>query len=289
MRPCAHMPSMAHRIALIGFGEAAQAFAAAADWRGAAAALDIRTDAAKQADYAAHGVTGCEHAREALAGTPAALSLVTADAALAAARGYAPFLTPGTLWFDMNSVSPETKRAAEAAVTAAGGLYVDVAVMAPVHPKRTAVPLLVSGPDAEASASVLRDLGFSDVRRIGPRIGDASAIKMIRSVMVKGIEALTAECVLAAHRAGVVDEVLSSLGGDWMQKADYNLERMLAHGLRRAAEMEESVRTLEDLGVAPLMTRGTIARQRALGTLGIAPPEGLAAKLAALDTLKGPA
>ncbi len=289
MRPCAHMPSMAHRIALIGFGEAAQAFAAAADWRGAAAALDIRTDAAKQADYAAHGVTGCEHAREALAGTPAALSLVTADAALAAARGYAPFLTPGTLWFDMNSVSPETKRAAEAAVTAAGGLYVDVAVMAPVHPKRTAVPLLVSGPDAEASASVLRDLGFSDVRRIGPRIGDASAIKMIRSVMVKGIEALTAECVLAAHRAGVVDEVLSSLGGDWMQKADYNLERMLAHGLRRAAEMEESARTLEDLGVAPLMTRGTIARQRALGTLGIAPPEGLAAKLAALDTLKGPA
>ncbi|WP_300535567.1 NAD(P)-dependent oxidoreductase [Sphingosinicella sp.] len=280
---------MAHRIALIGFGEAAQAFAAAADWRGAAAALDIRTDAAKQADYAAHGVTGCEHAREALAGTPAALSLVTADAALAAARGYAPFLTPGTLWFDMNSVSPETKRAAEAAVTAAGGLYVDVAVMAPVHPKRTAVPLLVSGPDAEASASVLRDLGFSDVRRIGPRIGDASAIKMIRSVMVKGIEALTAECVLAAHRAGVVDEVLSSLGGDWMQKADYNLERMLAHGLRRAAEMEESARTLEDLGVAPLMTRGTIARQRALGTLGIAPPEGLAAKLAALDTLKGPA
>jgi hypothetical protein len=95
--------------------------------------------------------------------------------------------------------------------------------------------------------------------------------------------------VLAAHRAGVVDEVLSSLGGDWMQKADYNLERMLAHGLRRAAEMEESARTLEDLGVAPLMTRGTIARQRALGTLGIAPPEGLAAKLAALDTLKGPA
>jgi 3-hydroxyisobutyrate dehydrogenase-like beta-hydroxyacid dehydrogenase len=280
---------MAHKVALIGFGEAAQAFASAADWRSAAAAFDIRTDAAKQADYAAHGVTGCNHPREALAGAPAALSLVTADAALAAARGYAPFLTPGTFWFDMNSVSPETKRAAEAAVTAAGGRYVDVAVMAPVHPKRTAVPLLVSGPDAEASASVLRDLGFSDVRCIGTRVGDASAIKMIRSVMVKGIEALTAECVLAARQAGVVDEVLSSLGGDWTQKADYNLERMLAHGLRRAAEMEESARTLEDLGVAPLMTRGTIARQRALGALGIAPPEGLAAKLAALDNLKGPA
>jgi 3-hydroxyisobutyrate dehydrogenase-like beta-hydroxyacid dehydrogenase len=280
---------MAYRVALIGFGEAAQAFAAAADWRGAASAFDIRTDAAKQADYAAHGVTGCEHAREALAGAPAALSLVTADAALAAARNYAPFLAPGSLWFDMNSVSPETKRVAEAAVTAAGGRYVDVAVMAPVHPKRTAVPLLVSGPHAEAGAVVLQGLGFRDVRCVGARVGDASAIKMIRSVMVKGIEALTAECVLAAHRAGVVDEVLSSLGGDWFQKADYNLERMLAHGLRRAAEMEESARTLEDLGVAPLMTRGTIARQRALGALGIAPPDGLAAKLAALDSLKDPA
>lgn len=280
---------MAFRVALIGFGEAAQAFAAAANWGSAAAAFDIKTDAAKHAEYAALGVTGCASAREALSGTPAALSLVTADAALAAARDDAPFLAAGAFWFDMNSSAPETKRAAEAAITAAGGRYVDVAVMAPVHPKRTSVPLLVSGAHAQAGASLLQDLGFQDVRNVGAKIGDASAIKMIRSVMVKGIEALTAECILAAHRAGVVDEVLSSLGDDWTQKADYNLDRMLAHGLRRAAEMAESARTLEDLGVAPLMTRGTIAQQHALGALGIAPPEGLAAKLAALDSLKGPA
>jgi len=288
------MPGMAHKIALIGFGEAAQAFAAAAGWADGAGAFDIKTEAAetraaKLADYARHGVTGYGSAATALAETPAALSLVTADAALAVAQDYARHLPADALWFDMNSVSPETKRAAETAVTAAGGRYVDVAVMAPVHPKRTSAPLLLSGPHAEAGAAVLQGLGFRDVRCVGTRVGDASAIKMIRSVMVKGIEALTAECVLAARRAGVVDEVLSSLGGDWTQKADYNLERMLAHGLRRAAEMEESARTLEDLGVAPLMTRGTIARQRALGALGIAPPEGLAAKLAALDSLKDPA
>lgn len=288
------MLGMAHRIALIGFGEAAQAFAAAAGWADGAAAFDIKTEvaetrAAKLAEYARHGVTGYGSADAALAETPAALSLVTADAALAAAQDYARHLPADALWFDMNSVSPETKRMAETAVTAAGGRYVDVAVMAPVHPKRTSAPLLLSGPHAEAGAAVLQGLGFRDVRCVGARIGDASAIKMIRSVMVKGIEALTAECVLAAHRAGVVDEVLSSLSEDWTQKADYNLERMLAHGLRRAAEMEESARTLEDLGVAPLMTRGTIARQRALGALGIAPTEGLAAKLAALDSLKDPA
>jgi len=288
------MPGMAHRIALIGFGEAAQAFAAAAGWNGDAAAFDIKTEAAetrdaKRADYARLGVAGCARAREALAGAPAVLSLVTADAALAAARENAGHLGAGALWFDMNSVAPETKRAAEAAIAAAGGRYVDAAVMAPVHPKRTSVPLLVSGPHAEAGAAALGDLGFRDVRCVGAHVGAASAIKMIRSVMVKGIEALTAECVLAAHRAGVVDEVLSSLGPDWATRADYNLERMLAHGLRRAAEMEESARTLEDLGVAPLMTRGTIARQRGLGALGIVPPEGLAAKLVALDSLKAPA
>ncbi|WP_300537590.1 NAD(P)-dependent oxidoreductase [Sphingosinicella sp.] len=279
---------MAHRIALIGFGEAAQAFAAAAGWADDAAVFDIKTEAAetraaKLADYARHGVTGYGSAHAALAETPAVLSLVTADAGLAAAQDYARHLPADALWFDMNSVSPETKRAAETAVTTSGVRYVDVAVMAPVHPKRTSAPLLLSGPHAETGAAVLQGLGFQDVRCVGTRVGHASAIKMIRSVMVKGIEALTAECLLAAHRAGVVDEVLSSLGSDWTQKADYNLERMLAHGLRRAAEMEESARTLEDLGISPVMTRGTVARQRALGALGLAhPPQGLPAKLAAL-------
>jgi 3-hydroxyisobutyrate dehydrogenase-like beta-hydroxyacid dehydrogenase len=282
------MPGMAHRIALIGFGEAAQAFAAAAGWADDAAVFDIKTEAAetraaKLADYARHGVTGYRSAHAALAETPAVLSLVTADAGLAAAQDYARHLPADALWFDMNSVSPETKRAAETAVTTSGIRYVDVAVMAPVHPKRTSAPLLLSGPHAETGAAVLQGLGFQDVRCVGTRVGHASAIKMIRSVMVKGIEALTAECLLAAHRAGVVDEVLSSLGSDWTQKADYNLERMLAHGLRRAAEMEESARTLEDLGISPVMTRGTVARQRALGALGLAhPPQGLPAKLAAL-------
>jgi hypothetical protein len=104
---------------------------------------------------------------------------------------------------------------------------------------------------------------------------------MVRSVMVKGVEALTAEMMLAAREAGVADAVLASLGGDWPQKADYNLDRMLLHGARRAAEMEEVAATLTELGIAPLMTRGTIVRQRALGGLleGAPVPEGIAAKL----------
>lgn len=275
-------------IAIIGFGEAGQAFALP-DVR----AFDRKTgDTAQRQtklnDYDAARAFGHETARDALNGAAAAFSLVTADQALPAASDYAPLLEPGALWLDMNSVAPGTKREAAAAIEAAGGRYVDVAVMAPVHPAKLDVPLLVAGPHAGEAAGLLRDYGFTNVRSAGPNIGDASAIKMIRSVMVKGIEALTAECVLAAERAGVRDAVLASLDASWKEqgwdtRADYNLDRMLAHGVRRAAEMEEVAKTLSELGVDPAMTRGTITRQRAIGALGIAPPEGLTAKLNAIQ------
>src|SRR3546814_17845262 len=93
--------------------------------------------------------------------------------------------------------------------------------------------------------------------------------------------------MIAAERAGVTKTVLASLGGEWPAQADYNLERMLVHGLRRAAEMEEVAITLDDHGVEPLMTRGTNARQRALGGLGIPSPAGLAVQRAALAEGRG--
>ena len=78
---------------------------------------------------------------------------------------------------------------------------------------------------------------------------------------------------------------LASLGGDWFQKADYNLDRMLAHGARRAAEMEEVVVTLQELGIEPLMTRGTVVRQREMSEVlqGAPMPGDLDAKLALID------
>jgi 3-hydroxyisobutyrate dehydrogenase-like beta-hydroxyacid dehydrogenase len=165
----------------------------------------------------------------------------------------------------MNSVAPNTKREAAAVIEAAGGRYLDVAIMSPVHPARLAVPLLVSGAHSKEGAAALQALGFTNVRVVGAEVGRASSIKMIRSVMVKGQEALTAEMILAARQADVVTEVLSSLGADWTERARYNLERMTTHGVRRAAEMEEVAKTLESLGVEPLMTRGTIIRQREMG------------------------
>jgi len=257
-------PPSAPRVALIGFGEAGEAFACDARWRGETRAWDILPE--RRAAMGRCSVETAENVEDALAGRAFFLSLVTADAALDAAREHAPLLPEGALWCDMNSVAPDTKREAAAAIEAAGGRYVDIAVMAPVD-KGLAVPLLVSGAHALAAQPLLEALGFSNVRTVGEEIGRASAIKTIRSVMVKGLEALSWECAAAAEAAGVFDEVMASLDASekpikWAERIAYNRERMETHGLRRAAEMEESAKTLQGLGVEPVMTRGTIALQR---------------------------
>src|SRR5262249_33565338 len=149
--------------------------------------------------------------------------------------------------------------------------YVDVAVIAAIYPARHRTPLLLSGPHAEGISPLLQemDMQFSVV---GPEVGSAAAIKMIRSVMIKGMEALTLECFLAADRAGVLEEVTVSLKNnfptlDWTKIADYNLERMASHGERRAAEMEESAATLRELGLDPLRVEPPVRRRGEMGAM----------------------
>ena len=149
-----------------------------------------------------------------------------------------------------------------------------MAIMAPVHPRRHATPVLLAGPAAEAAAARIAALGMRP-SLAGARVGDASTIKMLRSVMVKGIEALTAECLLAARRAGVEGAVLASLqasdpGFDWTARSAYNLERMMVHGLRRAAEMREVAATLRELGLPDRLAAATADWQAELGGLGLA-------------------
>jgi 3-hydroxyisobutyrate dehydrogenase-like beta-hydroxyacid dehydrogenase len=252
-------------IALVGFGEAGSVFASAGNWAGKARGWDILPE--RREAMAGCGVEAQPGPAEALAGAQLVLSLVTADAALSVAEDYAPYLEEGAIWCDMNSVAPQTKQKAAAAVEHHGGSYVDIAVMAPVNPPALHVPLFISGPEAEQAKRLLGGAGFSNTRMAGSEVGRASAIKMIRSVMVKGLEALTDECAAAARAAGVYDEVMASLdaserGWNWTQKAEYNRERMETHGTRRAAEMEQVAATLRALGVDPLMTEAAVIRQR---------------------------
>ena len=268
------------RIGMIGFGEAAGAFLGG--WgiggggRVRAHDLKLRDPAAAEAmaeRCRVAGVEACAEPARALAGAGLAFSLVTADQALAAATACAPHLAAGTLWVDGNSCSPGAKRAAAAAVEAAGGRYVDMAIMAPVYPKRHRTPVLLAGPEAEAAAERLSALGMAPAIA-GARVGDASTIKMLRSVMMKGLEALTAECVLAARKAGVEGAVLGSLqasdpGFDWEKRSAYSLERMMVHGIRRAAEMREVAATLRELGLPDRLAAATAVWQAEIGGLGL--------------------
>jgi 3-hydroxyisobutyrate dehydrogenase-like beta-hydroxyacid dehydrogenase len=276
-------------LAMIGFGEAAQAFVTG--WSGAGVRPDtIRAHDAtwrRGGPETALGVAVCTTPGEALAGAQAVFCLVTADQALEAAVDARGHLPPGALWFDGNSCAPSTKQQAAVVIEDAGGRYVDLAIMAPVHPALHRVPLLVSGPHAGAARTVLAALDMT-AREAGDTVGRASSIKMIRSVMVKGLEALTAECFLAARRAGVEDEVIASLtashpGTDWRARGAYNLERMMVHGPRRAAEMREVARTVGDLGLGGGMSAATADWQDRIGALAADPgPDGMVARLDAI-------
>ena len=289
------------RICFIGFGEAGQAIAAGLRESGIEriAAWDILfPQAAGERLKAAGdklGVRLATSAEDAVAETDLIVSAVTAASSLEAARSVEPYLTGSPWYLDINSVSPGRKQETERRL---GGKarYVDVAVVAAIHPARHRTPLLIAGPHAEAAAPLLRELDMQ-LSVVGAQTGAAAAIKMIRSVMIKGIEALTLECFLAARRAGVLDEVTASLknnypGLDWPKMADYNLERMASHGERRAAEMEESAATLRELGLDPLMVDATVKRQREMGALGkdeavsAAKAQGRAAMLDAIGAAK---
>jgi len=285
-------------IAFIGFGEAGQAIASGLREAGIEriAAWDIlfpAAEGAKLKDAAATiGVRCAVSAADAVHGADAIISAVTAASSVDAARSVKARVAQQPFFLDINSVSPGRKQET-AKLLGDAARYVDVAVLAPIHPARHQTPMLLAGPHAAAVAPAMSALGMR-VTLAGSEIGAAAAIKMVRSVMIKGIEALTLECFLAAARAGVVDEVAASMknnypGLDWAKMVPYNLERMASHGERRAAEMEESADTLRELGVEPLMAMATVQRQREMGQIGKQPgvrgalPEGRAAILNAIS------
>lgn len=274
-------PLVPGAIALIGFGEAASAFLKG--WRQALPAIrphvyDIKTDspvsavrAAKLEDYRHWAVEACDTSVTALDGARIVFSLVTADQAHAAALAAARVLPAGTLFLDGNSCSPGAKRLSAKAIEAAGGRYVDLAIMAPVHPALHKTPLLVSGPHAETALGALARLGMV-AEAVEGGIGAASSIKMVRSIMIKGLEALVAECMLSARLAGVETPVIASLdktfpGFDWAGRSAYMLERVMTHGIRRAAEMREVAATVTELGLDAGMVRATVGWQQAIGDL----------------------
>jgi 3-hydroxyisobutyrate dehydrogenase-like beta-hydroxyacid dehydrogenase len=210
------------------------------------------------------------------------LSTVTSSSALDAARQTAAFLEPRHVYADLNSVSPARKQEIARIIGATGARFVEVAVMAPVAPYGHRVPMLVGGKDAPLFVQMMQPFGLRMQTLDGAPIGAAAAVKMCRSIVVKGLEALMCECVVAASRLEADRYVFASLneslpGIDWKALADYMVGRVVVHGERRAREMEEVAETLRAIGIEPIMAEAAARRQDWSARLGLAShfgPEG---------------
>jgi 3-hydroxyisobutyrate dehydrogenase-like beta-hydroxyacid dehydrogenase len=263
------------RIAVIGFGEAGGILGADLAGGGSTVAtFDIlfapgpgRESLLARAKSA--GVRAAATLTDAIEGAELIISAVTASASTQVAADARPWLRAGQTFLDLNSVSPATKRENARLVEQGGARYVEAAVMAPVPPQRLAVPILLGGPHAIDAAETLSGLGMN-VTAVAGEVGTASAIKMCRSIVIKGLEALTLECVMAAREFGAAEQVFASLERTFPHMGwsttlpDYLVGRVAEHGRRRAAEMREVERTLASVGVTPVMARAAAERQQRL-------------------------
>ena len=260
------------QVALIGFGEFGGIFGrdlAAAGISVAMFDVLLRAEPSRAlmlAKATNANVRACDSLDVAIRGADLVISAVTASAAAGAAKEAASALSGGQTYLDINSVSPKTKREIARILEPSKAIFVEAAVMAPVSPQRLKVPMLLGGADAETVAARLRSMGMN-ATPISDRIGVASAVKMCRSVIIKGIEALAVESLFAARRYGAEKEVLASLAATYPHMGwdgplpDYVISRVAEHGRRRAAEMREAAETLWDIGLEPLTALATAERQ----------------------------
>ena len=286
------------RICLLGFGEVGQTLAADLSARGEShlSAWDLqfadpqsalsrtsRLIGAHPADSASAAVDGCS----------VVISAVTADQDEAAARSVMEGMARDAYFLDLNSVSPGIKLAVSDLVEAGGARYVEAAIMSPISPRRIGSPMLFGGPHAAAFLPVAQSLGFTGAEVFAAELGRASAAKMCRSVVVKGMEALLAESLLSARHYGVEDTVLRSLqdlfpATDWPTMARYMISRSLVHGRRRAEEMREVARTVSEAGLDAWMSTACAERQQwASCYKDVASYEQLAGMLDALLAARG--
>jgi 3-hydroxyisobutyrate dehydrogenase-like beta-hydroxyacid dehydrogenase len=193
------------------------------------------------------------------------VSAVTASQAVPVASACAPSVKKGSWFLDFNSASPGAKRRAAGLIDGAGGRYVEGAVMTSIPPYRIKVPLLLGGSRARDLAPLLLELGF-DAKVASEQLGVASAVKMCRSIMIKGLEAMVIESFTTARAYGVEDAVLASLaetfpGINWEKQGAYFFQRVIEHGRRRAEEVREVAETVRDIGLTPWSAQGTAERQ----------------------------
>jgi 3-hydroxyisobutyrate dehydrogenase-like beta-hydroxyacid dehydrogenase len=260
-----------HLIALVGFGEVGGIFGADFAAKGLQVSVfDILFHSnqhreAMLAKARARNVQARESLQDCVGDADLIISAVTASSARDVAREAAPHLVRRQIFLDINSVSPDTKRQM-AVLLERSAQFVEAAAMAAVPSQRLKVPMLLGGPHATVAAERLRALGMN-ATALSDRVGVASAVKMCRSVFIKGLEALAVESLVAARRYGAEDQVLASLAATypsmgWQESLpDYLVSRVAEHGRRRAAEMREVAQALREVGVDPKLASAIAERQ----------------------------
>ena len=274
-------------IGLVGYGEVGRILAEDLrkhDVKVTAYDIKLRSDQAGGAlrDHASmHGVALTASHADLAAQADFIVSAVTASQAVPVAQACAPAVKQGAWFLDFNSASPGAKQRAADLIDGNGGRYVEGAVMTSMPPKRIKVPLLLGGAGAEALAPLLVELGF-DAKVTSQKLGVASAVKMCRSVMIKGLEAMVIESFTTARAYGVEDAVLASLketfpGIDWEKQGAYFFQRVIEHGRRRSEEVREVAETVREIGLTPWSSQGTAERQAWVADLadeGLFGPKG---------------
>ncbi len=255
-------------ICLLGFGEVGQTLAAdLADKKLTSYDILFADDSSDPSGaLKSSPVRKCGTAIEAAENCDLIISAVTPAEDLNAAESVSGAVSNGSYYLDLNSVAPHTKESAAKIIDSSGGRYVEAAIMSPIAPKRIASPMLLGGPHARDFEVHAAALGFSGATVYSERIGGASAAKMCRSIVVKGIESLLSESMLTARHYHVEEDVLESLadlfpGIDWPELAQYMMSRSIEHGTRRAEEMREAVVTVSDAGLTPLMSEACARHQ----------------------------
>ncbi len=262
------------RIGLVGYGEVGKIFSAGLKGQPGvtrASAWDLKfaqpaTREAELAHASKAGVASQDSMQALCEASDLVISAVTASNTLAVAQEAARHLRPGAVFLDLNSASPGTKQQAAALVDARGAHYVEAGVMTSVPPYGIRVPMLLGGAKAAELAQLLTAWGM-DAKPVSERLGVASAIKMCRSVMIKGLEALVIESYTTARQYGVEEHVLPTLaetfpGIDWPRQGAYFFSRVAQHGKRRAEEMRESANTVQEAGFPPLMAAAIADKQQ---------------------------
>ncbi len=217
---------------------------------------------------------------------------VTGEVAGAVLDELLPWLAPGTVVVDLSTASPEDKRAAEARAAAAGARYVDAVILGAVATTGARTPLLAAGPHAAEAMAPFERLG-APVRHLpDAAAGDAAALKLLRTILTKGLEALAVECLVAAERQGMRAELYDAMGDidatGFTAFLDMLVRTHVVHAERRRHEIEQARIQLESAGFRASMLAGADAvfgRSTALRARTLPPPGADRDVAVALDWL----